>query len=636
MTPIIPRQWVWAALAAALASAPAPAKAQVRPDFVVHHAMTTPSIDGVLNDEIWSGDAMSLGEWVSYNPLRGGRTELRTEVRVAYDTRNIYFAFHAFDPEPGKVRTTISRRDTTFSDDWVAMSLDSAGTGQTAYHLFVNPSGIQMDAVNTSASGEQFEADLLWESVGRTTADGYIVEIRLPLQSIRFTGGDGVRMGIMFFRKVSRTGVSYSFPEMPPGSWVFENHAHLVFEHLEPRRLVELLPSVTYGLTQARTTTGRWGPSADRAALGLSAKLGITSNMILDATVNPDFSQVESDAFQVQVNQRFPTFFSEKRPFFMEGMGLFNLAGTGFDGNMRTSVHTRRIIDPMWGSKLTGTIGKMTVGLLSASDHTPEVDGRGDAVIGHDKAFTIARATYALGGSNYVGALVSNTEYAGRYNRVQAADMSLRFTAPQQLTATLMASQAGGLATRDRQAAAAQVSYQYGSRRFSVGGQAEHYGRDFQMDTAFYNRTGFTTGWSNGELHFYPKDNGRAWIRRVSPVLLGKAGVRRRATRARRRDQYGAPAGVHASGLHGRRASDQSRGVERPTLRHRRARQHVRRRAGHAMATPERRVLQIARHLLRRCQPLPGAFDRRGTRGVDSGEPALRAERALRRRLVPP
>ncbi len=97
----------------------------------------------------------------------------------------------------------------------------------------------------------------------------------------------------------------------------------------------------------------------------MNGKLGITSGITLDGTINPDFSQVESDAFQVQVNQRFPVFFSEKRPFFMEGMGLFNIAGTGGDGNMRTAVHTRKIVDPIFGSKVTGTIGKTTFGVLN-------------------------------------------------------------------------------------------------------------------------------------------------------------------------------------------------------------------------------------------------------------------------------
>ena len=155
---------------------------------------------------------------------------------IAYDDRNIYFAFHCFDNEPDKIRTTISRRDSAFNDDWIAMSLDSAGTGQTAYHLFVNPSGSQMDALNTSASGEQFDADLVWYSVAKITDDGYVVEMQVPLQTLRFSGGDNVRMGILFFRKISRIGVSYSWPEMPPGQWVFDRPAHLLFNNLNRSR----------------------------------------------------------------------------------------------------------------------------------------------------------------------------------------------------------------------------------------------------------------------------------------------------------------------------------------------------------------------------------------------------------------
>src|SRR5204863_7948933 len=152
-----------------------------------------------------------------------------------------------------------------------------------------------------------------------------------------------------------------------PGEWVFENHAHLEFEDLKQPRLLQLLPSITYGISQTRAPASQWDPAVNKVDVGVSGKYGITSNITLDATINPDFSQVESDAFQVQVNQRFPIFYTEKRPFFMEGLALFNIAGTGGDGNMRTGVHTRRIVNPSWGSKLTGTAGKVTFGLLDAS-----------------------------------------------------------------------------------------------------------------------------------------------------------------------------------------------------------------------------------------------------------------------------
>src|SRR5437016_5521617 len=170
--------------------------AEDRPELSVSRALEPPKIDGSLEDAIWQQDALSLGDWVSYSPLPGEKSAFRTEVRIAYDDRYLYFVFHCFDPEPGKIRTTISRRDNIFNDDWIGFSLDSAATGQTSYHLMVNPSGIQMDALHTTSSGERWEADMVRDSAGKLTNDGYVVEMRVPLQSIRFAGGVNVKMGI--------------------------------------------------------------------------------------------------------------------------------------------------------------------------------------------------------------------------------------------------------------------------------------------------------------------------------------------------------------------------------------------------------------------------------------------------------
>jgi Domain of unknown function (DUF5916) len=232
-------------------------------------------------------------------------------------------------------------------------------------------------------------------------------------------------MGILFWRHVSRSGVSYSWPDLPPGQWVFDRHAHLGFPDLPLQRLLEVLPSATLPLSQTRATPDRWHDVEGKPDVGLSVKCGVTSEVMLEATVNPDFSQVESDAFQVQVNQRCPTFFPEKRPFFMEGFGLFNVAGTNGDYNMRSAVHTRRIVNPSWGAKLTGTAGRLSFGLLEASDVTPEdLGNRGAAVDGHHKLFMIGRVTYGLGGSSYVGAIVTHTEHASRLDRVAGGDVS--------------------------------------------------------------------------------------------------------------------------------------------------------------------------------------------------------------------
>jgi hypothetical protein len=368
-----------------------------------------------------------------------------------------------------------------------------------------------MDAVNTTAAGERFEADFVWYSAGTRTSDGYAVEIALPLETIRFGRTPNVTMGVLFWRHVSRSGVSYSSPDLPPGQWVFNRHAHLIFRDLVPRRLFELLPSATLPLSQTRATADRWNEVDGKPDLGLSAKYGLTPNVTLDATVNPDFSQVESDAFQVQVNQRYPIFYAEKRPFFMEGIGLFNVAATGGDFNMRTAVHTRHIVDPAWGAKVTGNADHLAFGFLQSLDTRPE--GAGD-----DKLFTIGRATYALGESNYVGAIVTDTEQAGRHNRVVGADLSWRPTGTQGISASYLYSNTAA------SGAAAQLAYRYDTRRVSISPLFEHYDRGFQMDTAFYNHTGFTSAFLYAEVNFYPEWGKRLGIIRIHPLVTARTG----------------------------------------------------------------------------------------------------------------
>jgi hypothetical protein len=492
-------------------------------------AAAAPVIDGTLDDAVWQGPELSTGAWGSYNPLHGEAIPQQTHVWIAYDDRYIYVAFRCDDPEPRRIKTSISRRDNVWSDDWVGVSLDALGTGQVAYHMMVNPSGVQMDMLQTNSGGEDPSPDWVWDSAGRVDGTGYTVEIRLPLQSIRFRGGDVARMGVLFWRRVSRTGVSVSWPQLKPNEWVFQHHAPLVFDRLRGRPTREAIPSVTYSGAQERSTPSSWTAFDNAASAGLSGKVGLTSTITLDATVNPDFSQVESDSFQVEVNQRFPVFFSEKRPFFMEGAGLFNLAGVGDgDGNMISSVHTRRIVDPIVGAKLTGSVGGTTFGVLSAVDQAAGRDlEAGDPLDGRDKVFTVARTQTTIGGpGSYVGALLSTTAQGPASNVVAGADVSLRKRGSSlQMTGMALYSSATAADGSHTQGLATLWTGGMSSRRYDAFGQVEHYDRNFQMDSAFYNRTGFTSGWGFGALSFYPPSTSRvAFVRRVVPFVFVQGG----------------------------------------------------------------------------------------------------------------
>ena len=282
----------------------------------------------------------------------------------------------------------------------------------------------------------------------------------------------------------------------------------------------ELIPSATYSRNEDRATPSRWDLDAT-GDIGMSAKWGLTSTVTLDATVNPDFSQVESDAFQVEVNQRYPVFFSEKRPFFMEGAGLFNLAGNAQgDASMLYAVHTRNIVDPIFGAKLTGTAGRVTFGSLTAIDQAPgRTEDDTDPLHGKEQLFQIARAQIGLKRGSYAGAIATFTELAGRQNAVAGADVNYKINDAQRATAFVLGSSTTDDIESDdpnRSGVGLQANYSFEKNRGTIGAQLEHYDRGFVMDTAFLNRVGITSGWIYGDLNFYPNKDRYPWIRRVS------------------------------------------------------------------------------------------------------------------------
>jgi len=507
------------------AAAPPAPGAQLTPRLTAVRFGTAPTVDGILDDAAWAVPEAEIGQWKSYNPLYGDTIPQATHVWIGYDDHYLYFAFQCDDPEPERIKTSITRRDNIFNDDWVGLSLDALGTGQVSYHMMVNPNGIQLDMLNSVSGDEDLSPDWIWESAGRRNERGYAVEIRLPLESIQFGGGDGVRMGILFWRRISRIGVSVAWPALEPGKWVFDKHAQLMFDHLEPRLAREVIPYATYAWSEARETGPAWDGTANKADVGFSTRMGLTSTVTLDATVNPDFSQVESDAFQVEVNRRFPNFFSEKRPFFMQGSDIFKLAGVGSgDASMYAAVHTRRIIDPIAGAKVTGSVGRVSFGSLFASDEAPgrqEPEGSP----GHDanRLFSVGRVQYSLSPGSFAGAIATDARFAGDENHVVGADVSWRPRASDRVTAMVLQSWSDRRGARDS-GVGLQANYFSNSKRMTLGGQIEHYDRGFAMDTAFYNRVGFTNGWGYAEYNFYPDKSRYPWLRRVSPFAFISGG----------------------------------------------------------------------------------------------------------------
>ena len=506
----------------------ATAGAADRPQIQPVRASQPPSIDGRLDDAIWqAAEPLPETDWLTYNPLNGDHIQQRTEVRVAYDDRYLYFAFRCIDPEPAKVRGTLSRRDNVWNDDWVGLSLDSVGNGQQSYDLFVNPLGVQGDILNTPSAGENSAPDFVWDSGGSRTEQGYETEIRVPLTTVRFVSGTDVKMNVLFWRRVSRLGMSVSWPDVPAGRSFMERQATMVLHDLKRPLTLEVIPSATYSRQETRATERSFGPATSDPEFGGSVKYGITSSATVEGTVNPDFSQVESDAFQVSVNQRFPLFFSEKRPFFMEGLGTFELAGVGGDAVMRTAMHTRNIVDPFWGFKSTGSQGKLGFAVLASGDDAPgrQLDeGFINPFLGDRKEFYIVRPQYSLGPSSYVGAIATDTEFGLGHNRVAGADVAVKrgdFKFAGNVLST-RTDASDGLESKDGMGA--NGYFEYATKPFVFIQQVEHYDTGFQMDTAFQNQVGITQGWTYAGYALYPDAKQTPWLKRINPFVFLRYG----------------------------------------------------------------------------------------------------------------
>jgi hypothetical protein len=477
---------------------------------------TPPKIDGNLDDAAWQSCQPVTGHFITNSPVYGEELPQKTNVWITYDPDNIYFAFYCYDNEPDKIKSSITRRDNIFNEDWIGVELDTMGNRQVVYELYSNARGIQADLLNSSSGRESLEPDWVWYSAGKIVKDGYIVEMRIPLKSIQFRSGENVTLTLDFKRFVSRTGANASWPQISQEKGYFNSLAPVVFEKLDKQLRLEVLPSFTYGSIWDRETPQKWSDADTSKEVGVGIKYGITSSINAEITINPDFSQVESDQFQVEANQRYPIFYSEKRPFFMDVNNQFNLAGTGGDTNMRTAIHTRNIVAPLWGGKLSGETGKLAFGLLAVSDEWPARENDKNAT------YFIGRMKYASKGDNYFGLIYSGRKWGDDYNHVVGCDFTYRFTGNQLLLFNgLYSTSRTSQNPEETKGGAFTILYDYDRKHLGLQLYLENYDKDFRMDSGFLLRTGITkfTGYV-GPI-FYPDKNKLPWLRKINPFIFG-------------------------------------------------------------------------------------------------------------------
>jgi hypothetical protein len=332
---------------------------------------SAPTIDGALNDEVWKSSVV-FGDFVQISPGDNVAPTHPTEFMMAYDAKNLYLAFRIIQDRK-TVRATVARRDNIFNDDYVLVHLDTFNDQRQAYLLFFNPLGIQADGTYTEGRGEDYSLDIVMESKGVLTEDGFTIEVAIPFKSLRYEAGKNKQWGLHINRRVKYNNNEYNSwmpSDRSVSGWLNKAGRITGLEGIETTRQLEINPSFTLSEAGRRTRftfnndpAGRYVNDGLKAEPGATVKFSLTPTVTLDFAYNPDFAQVEADAPVSTANQRFPIFFAEKRPFFLERIDIFR---TGMD-----VVNTRAIVDPDIAAKLTGRRGKNTFGFIYASDNAP-------------------------------------------------------------------------------------------------------------------------------------------------------------------------------------------------------------------------------------------------------------------------
>jgi len=414
-----------------------PEKAQ---PIVVPRFDKPPVIDGKLDDEVWKR-AVVLKDFLQTYPGDNIAPSKPTEMMIGYDARTFYMAFHCYD-EPDKVRATVAKRDQVFGEDNVRIFLDTFNDQRRAYVFGFNPLGVQADGIMTEGSGTDFSVDIVMESKGMITTDGWTLEVAIPFKSLRYEAGKGKLWGIHVLRNIDRFNDETDswMPVSRDIASQLSQEGHLTgLEGISTERTLEVIPSVTLSETGKRVSAlsvaqlaanptlldpGRIVNQPIKADIGVTAKYSLTPTVILDLAINPDFAQVEADQTVVTANQRFPIFFDEKRPFFLEGIDIFR--------TRIRAVHTRAIVDPDLAVKLSGKRGKNTFGLLLASDNAPgnfSEDERHSSALPAIQRFLdknayigILRLKRDIGKASNIGLLLTSYNFIEKHNQLGGID----------------------------------------------------------------------------------------------------------------------------------------------------------------------------------------------------------------------
>jgi hypothetical protein len=502
-----------ALLCAPLFAAPAPTPSEeivVNGKKKIHYRIPRADapirVDGVLDEEVWQR-SLIIDLHNEIDPGKNVPAPVTTRAYLAYDDDNLYVGFRADDPDPASIRAHLQDRDTPFRDDWVGIMMDTFNDERKGYEFFVNPLGVQMDlALNEVSSDNEEDAnwDAIWSSAGKVDDRGYVVEIAIPFSSLRFQRAEGEQTwGLTPFRSYprSRRHQIASMAIDPDDNCLLCQLPKVTgFAGATPGRNVEIDPTVTAHRTDMRQgfPDGRIEAGDPEGEAGVTARWGITPNLTFSGAVNPDFSQVEADAAQLEVNTQFALFFPEKRPFFLEGADYFD--------TYMNVVHTRTVADPAWGVKLTGKEGRNGIGLFVTQDDAtnlllPGSQRSSSAALDLQTTDAVLRYRRDLSDTSDVGVLVTHREGEGYRNSVYGADGLWRPTPSDQVRVQVLESQTeypaafaslNALQSGAFEGRAIRAGYSHDTQDWNVYGRYEEIDEGFRADLGFLPQVGYS------------------------------------------------------------------------------------------------------------------------------------------------
>lgn len=495
------------------------AKKAERKRFQLTHDKAVIKVDGRMDESVWA-TATKMELKYEKSPGDGTPPPVKTEVFFYENGSSFNVAFIAYDPNPEKIRASLRDRDDLWADDNVAIIIDTFNDERSGYEFFVNPLGAQADVRmdDTDDWDEDDSWDAIWESAGQITDFGYVVEMSIPFSALRFPESDEELVwnftGWRNYPRDVRVQMATNIFDRDIKCNLCQFHQLVGFDKIKPGKNFQLTPTLTVSRADKKPDVpGEWKNGDVEVEPGLDIRWGMTQDIVLNATLNPDFSQVEADAGQLDVNNTYSLFYPEKRPFFLDGASYFDTTSFNF-------VHTRNIADPDGGLKLTGKTDEHSYGLMLANDNNtsflmPGNQGSDIATLDEESKVAIARYKMDVGERNNIGALMTHRQSDNYHNTLASLDGtywlsqndSIQYQVAQSDTKNTAAVIEEFKVNEQQRDTAYRLDYSRSTRDYTVNAGYTNIGEDFRADLGFQSRSNIERVVLGGSRTYYGESN---------------------------------------------------------------------------------------------------------------------------------